>query len=163
MKKLFVILIIALLATYAAGAIALSERGANAFLNDLEHLSLSGQGNAYCARLHEDLEVSVNDRTGQPPAEFAGGKKEFCAYVSNAAKGMDLLGVSTQLTRNDFTVTRNWLHPWTAEVSYDEVRTTVMSKVNVTLNSVSEDQLTLVLTFGGIKVKRLHAVAQLAH
>ncbi|MDF0674312.1 MAG: hypothetical protein P0120_08210 [Nitrospira sp.] len=126
---------IALAGTYGTAAVNLSESGANRFLNDLEHLSLSAQGKEYCARLHDDLKVSTQDHSADPPADFEGGRDEFCNYVSEAAKGMDLLGAGTHVTRDDFTVTRSWLHLWTAHVSYNEDRITTMSRVNVTLHS----------------------------
>ena len=82
--------------------------------------------------------------------------------MSFAAKGYELLGISTQVKRDDFTVRRSWLHPWTAEVSYFEERTTRMSRVNVTLKTESDDQWTLVNTFGGVKVMRLTSKTRLA-
>src|SRR5215470_2993022 len=114
MKKIVILLLIVVAAIYGTGAFNLSESGANRFLNELEDLSLSGKGQEYCALLHEDLKVSIKDYSADPPADFDGGRAEFCHYVSEAAKGMSLLGVGTHVTRDDFTVTRSWLHPWTA-------------------------------------------------
>ena len=162
MKKFLLLVVLGLLGVQAYGAILFSESGANGFLNELEHLSLPGQGQEYCDRLHDDMEVSIDDRSAEPPAVFAGGKKEFCDYVSYAAKGMDIIGVSTNVQRDDFTVKRSWLHPWTAEVSYVESRTTTMSAINITLNTEGEDQWTLVNTFSGVKVMRLKSKTRLA-
>ena len=162
MKKFLLLVVLGLLGVQAYGAIVFSESGANGFLNELEHLSLSGQGAEYCDRLHDDMEVSIDDRSANPPAVFEGGKQEFCNYVSYAAKGMDIIGVSTNVQRDDFTVKRSWLHPWTAEVSYIESRTTTMSVINTTLKTEGEDEWTLVNTFSGVKVLRLKSKTRLA-
>jgi hypothetical protein len=39
-------------------------------------------------------------------------------------KSVEILGISTQARRENFIVTRDWLHPWTAKFRYHEVRTT---------------------------------------
>jgi hypothetical protein len=155
MKKVLLLLVLVLLGVYVQGAFLFSESGANDFLNELESLSLQGKSDEFCARLHDDMKVSIDDHSAEPPANIEGGKREFCDYVSYAARGLDLLGVSTQVQRDDFTVRRSWLHPWTAEVSYNESRTTQMSRVNATLYTESDDQWTLVNTFSGVKVMRL--------
>jgi len=148
---------------YGIGAVKLSESGANRFLDELETLSLQGKSAEYCARLHDDLSVSIRDHTApQELRDFDGGKAEFCDYVSMAAKGMSLMRPVSQVTRDDFTVTRSGFHPWTARVSYHETRSTRMTLANVTLNTVSDDQWTLVNTFGGLKVLRLESESGLA-
>jgi hypothetical protein len=162
-KKIFWLLFAGIAGVYGVGAVKLSESGANQFINELETLSLRGESALYCARLHDDLTVSINDRTApEQPREIEGGKAEFCEYVSEAAKGMSIIRPETHLTRDDFTVTRSWLHPWTAHVSYHETRTTTMTLANVTLNTVGDDEWTLVYTFDGLKVLRLESESNLA-
>jgi hypothetical protein len=162
MKTITLILVFALAGTWAYGAFTLSDAGANRFLDELESLSLQGRSDEYCARLHPDLRVSIRDHSATPPADFDGGRDEFCAFVSYAAKGVDLLGLSTRVTRDDFTITRDWRHPWTAQVRYHENRVTTMSKVNATLHTRSDDALTLVQTFGGIRLRELDSKVELA-
>jgi hypothetical protein len=157
MKKLVVLLLLAVPAVYGFGFVALSENGANRFLDELERLSLTGKGEEYCSRLHEDLKVSIRDHSADPAADFDGGREEFCGYVTYAMKGIEILGVSTSATRKDFTVTRSWLHPWTAHFSYHEDRVTTMSKAGTTLHTVGDDRLTLVQTFGGVKLLSLES------
>ena len=48
MKKIVMLLLIALAGIYGTAAVNLSESGANRFLNELEHLSMSGLGKEYC-------------------------------------------------------------------------------------------------------------------
>jgi hypothetical protein len=164
MKKLRLLAVLALMAIagiYVQSAIALSEGGANNFLNELEDISMRGEGDKYCASLHEDMRASISDHSAEPPAEFEGGKKEFCAYVTYATKGLSMLGASTHAQRDEFTVQRSWLHPWTADVSYVETRTTSFAQGNVSIRTESEDRWTRVETFGGIKVKRLDSKTRL--
>jgi hypothetical protein len=156
-KSMCALVLAVLAGTYAFGLWSLSATHANRFLDELETLSLQGHSAEYCARLHVDLQVSIRDHSAQPAADFDGGRDQFCAYVSYAARGVDLLGISTQVSRNEFTITRSALHPWTAHVSYHEVRTTTMSKVQATLHTVSDDSLTLVQTFDGVKVLALRS------
>lgn len=158
MKKLVaLLLLLALAAVYACGSFYLSPSGATRFLDELEGLSLQGKSAEYCDRLHADLRVSIRDHSADPPADFDGGRAEFCAFVAKAARGVGLLGISSRVTRNDFTVTRNWLHPWTAHVRYHENRITTMSKVHATLHTRSDDALTLVQTLDGVKLKSLES------
>ena len=162
MKKFLLLVLLVVAGVYAYGAILFSESGSERFLDELETLSLQGNSKEFCDRLHEDMAVSIDDRSADPPADIKGGKEEYCGYVAFAAKGYELLGISTEVQRDDFTVLRSWLHPWTAEVSYQESRTTHMSRVNVTLKTHSDDQWTLVNTFGGVKVMRLTSETRLA-
>jgi hypothetical protein len=162
MKKIAAFLIVALAAVYGFGAMTLSESGAKRFLDELEHLSLAGKGEEYCARLHEDLKVSIRDHSTDPPADFEGGRQDFCDYVTYAMKGIEILGVTTNPTRKDFTVTRSWSHPWTAHISYHEERITTMTKANTTLRTQGDDVLTLVQTFDGMKLLSLESKVELA-
>lgn len=161
MKKILLLIGIVVAGTYGVGWFNLSMPGAMRFINALEDLSVQGKAQQYCDRLHDDLTVSIDDRTGPQPILIEGGKQVYCDYVSMAAKGMSLLGVSMQVTRNDITVERSWLHPWTARVLYNEERTTTMSRVNATINTESDDRLTLVQTFQGVKLLKLEASSSL--
>lgn len=157
MKKILSALLVAIVAIYGFGFVTLSETGSNRFLDELETLSMTGRGEEYCARLHEDLKVSIRDHSADPPADFDGGREDFCGYVTYAMKGIEILGVTTNVTREDFTVMRSWLHPWTVQVSYHEDRTTHMSKAGTTLHTVGDDRLTLVQTFDGVKLLSLES------
>jgi hypothetical protein len=160
---IFALPLAAVAIVYGAGAAKLSESGATRFLDEMDSLSLQGKSTEYCTRLHDALAVSIRDHTSPGlPRDFTGGKKEFCDYVSMAAKGMSLLGPESQVTRHDFKVTRSWLHPWTAQVSYHETRTTRMTRVDATLDTVSDDRWILVNTVGGVKALRLESESHVA-
>ncbi len=148
---------------YSIGAVRLSERGSREFLDELEALSLRNEMRQYCDRLHDDLVVSIDDRTSEGGAQAVnGGKQEFCDFVSYAAKGFDLIGPEMTVTRENFTVDRSWLKPWTATVSYHERRTTRMSRINFTLRTEADDRWVLVNTLGGVKVLRLESRSWIA-
>ena len=67
------------------------------------------------------------------------------------------------VTRDDVEVSRDWLHPWTAEVSYTEQRSVSMAGIQMQVNTVGEDRLTLVKTLtGGVKIKALHAKTRMS-
>jgi hypothetical protein len=157
-KKILVLAALAVLIVYGAGAVLLSERATNRFLDDLELLSLRGHMPEFCARLHDDLEVRIEDRTSPGfPRDLAGGKREYCDFVTYAMKGVDIIGLETAVTRQHYSVERSWLHPWTALVSYHEVRTSRMTRVNATLHTESDDRWELVLTASGVQVRRLES------
>lgn len=162
MKKIVMLVLLAVAAIYGYGFVTLSESAANRFLDELEALSMTGKGEKYCARLHDDLKVSIRDLSADPPADFAGDRAEFCDYVTYAMKGIEILGVSEQVTREDFSVTREWLHPWMVHVSYHEKRTSTLTKVGATLRKISDDRLTLVQTFDGVKLLRIESTVEAA-
>ena len=163
MKTLLALVALSAAAVWGWPAIAMSDDAASAYLDELESLSLQGHAAEYCERMHEDLVVDVRDATSSEGAvHIEGGKKEWCDYIAYATKGMSLLGMETRATRDDFTVSRDWRHPWTADVSYRERRTSTMKKVNVTLRTESDDRWTLVQTFSGIKVSRLTGDSRIA-
>lgn len=79
-------------------------------------------------------------------------------YYAQVVPGMKHIVSGMTVRRDDVEVTRGWLHPWTAEVSYTEHRSVSMAGIRVKVNTVGEDRLTLVKTLsGGVKIKALHA------
>jgi hypothetical protein len=144
-------------------AVALSEKASIEYLDELDALSVQGHAEEYCEHMHDDLVVAVSDATStQGAIRIDGGKKEWCDYIAFATKGMSLLGMRSQVARNDFTVTRSWRHPWTANISYEEQRTSEMTRLNVTLRTESSDRWTLVQTLSGVKVLGLTVDSRIA-
>ncbi|HEY6126051.1 MAG TPA: hypothetical protein VIV63_15465 [Steroidobacteraceae bacterium] len=155
MKKLVLLLLLVLAGVYGVGRMKLGEAGAMRFLADMEALMNDGNAEEVCAMFHEDLEVEISDRSGDSPQEMSGDKEEFCALTTETAAGLHLLPHSMSVNYTDVNVTRNWLHPWTSEVSYLENRSLTIRGANVTLRTVSEDEITLVHTFSGVKLLKL--------
>ncbi len=55
----------------------------------------------------------------------------------------------------DVSVKRDWLHPWTSEVSYTEHRTLSIPSIQQNFHTISEDEIVLVQTFSGVKLRKL--------
>jgi hypothetical protein len=164
MKKILWIVTIALVWIYGSGFMSLGERGAMDYLNEWEEYSLNGDADAICQMMHEDLEFSIDDRsTPGQPLDMQGGKVELCNYYASVVPAMKHIVSGMNVTREDVEVKRDWLHPWTAEVSYTEQRSVSMSAIQMQVNTVGEDRLTLVKTLtGGVKIKALHAKTRMA-
>ena len=162
MKKVLMLIVVVVGGIYVVGWVNLSMAGSARFLGTMDQLLVEGKGEEMCARLHDDLHVSIQDHTSPVAAGIEGGKEEYCDYLDTASKGMRMLRVSTQAERHDYTVERTWLHPWTAQVRYYEERTTTMALTNLTIRSESDDKITLVYTFGGVKLLRIESSVQLA-
>ena len=157
MKKIFWTVALALAWSYGSGFMSLGPRGAMSYLDEWEQLSLNGDADGICEMMHEDLEFSIDDRSmpGQP-LDMEGGKAELCDYYAQVVPAMKFVVNGMSVRRDDVEVSRDWLHPWTAEVSYTERRSISMAGTKV--HTVGEDSLTLVKTLtGGVKIKSLHA------
>jgi hypothetical protein len=163
MKTVLGLIALAAMAMWGWPAIALSEKASIEYLDELDALSVQGQAEKYCERMHDDLVVAVRDATSTLGAvRINGGKKEWCDYVASTTEGLSLLGMKSRVTRHDFAVTRRWQSPWTARVTYEEQRTSEMTRVDATLHTVSTDEWTLVQTLSGIKVVSLKVDSRIA-
>jgi hypothetical protein len=133
-------------------------------LNEWEQHSLNGDAERICDMMHEELTFSIDDRTTPGrPIDMQGGKAELCDYYATVVPAMKHIVSGMNVTREDVEVQRDWLHPWTAEVSYTEQRSVSMAAVQMQVNTVGEDKVTLVKTLtGGIKIKALHAKTRMA-
>lgn len=164
MRKLLWIAIVAIVGIYGSGYMSLGPRGAMDYLNEWEQHSLNGDAQKICDMMHEELEFSIDDRTTPGrPIDMQGGKAELCDYYATVVPAMKHIVSGMNVTREDVEVKRDWLHPWTAEVSYTEQRSVSMAAVRMQVNTVGEDNVTLVKTLtGGIKIKALHAKTRMA-
>jgi hypothetical protein len=164
MKKIMLVAASLVLLVYGAGTLLLSAGAARKFLDEMDALSLRGDMTAFCSRLHDDLAVRVDDRTSPDfPRAVTGGKREYCDFVTFATKGLDLIGLESTVVRDDFRLEHDWLRPWIARVSYHERRTSTVTRgVPATIHTVSDDRWELVLTFSGIKARRLESRSTLA-
>lgn len=163
MKIALVLIALAAVVVWGWPAIALSEKAAIGYLDELDALSVQGQPEKYCEHMHDDLAVAVRDATSTLGAvRIDGGKKEWCDYIASTTEGMSVLGMKSRVTRQGVTVTRRWQSPWTARVAYEEQRTSEMTSVDATLRTVSNDEWTLVQTLSGIKVLSLNVDSRIA-
>jgi hypothetical protein len=155
MKKFIVLLVLVVAGIYGVGRIRLGEAGAMRFLAQMDSMMTSGKGEEICEMFHEDLEIDISDQTGESPLHVSGGKKEFCEITVTAAAGLNVLPHSMNVNFTEVETKQDWLHPWTSDVSYLENRTLTIPAANVTLRTVSNDEITLVHTFSGVKLRKL--------
>ena len=155
MKKLVVLLILALIAVYGVGRVNLGEAGAMRFMAKMESLMREGKSEEVCAMFHENLEVDIADHSGDSTRNTSGGKEEFCELTVTTVNGLQLLPHSMNVEYTDVTTKQQLAKPWTSEVSYAENRTLTILGANVSLHTVSNDEITLVQTFSGVKLLKV--------
>jgi hypothetical protein len=157
MKKIVMFALLAVAGVFVMGRVQLGQSGAMHFLSRMENLMNQGEADEVCEMFHEDLEVSISDRTARVPKEIAGGRDELCQLTHETVTAMGKVPHRMNVRWDDIEVTRSWLHPWTSEVSYTEERTMSMQGVNIRINTTSDDNITLVQTLSGVKLRKLEA------
>ncbi|HEU5134491.1 MAG TPA: hypothetical protein VFU13_05045 [Steroidobacteraceae bacterium] len=155
MKKFLLLLVLAIVGIYGIGRIRLGEAGAMRFLAQMEAKMTEGKGEEVCEMFHDDLEVAITDHTGDSVRETSGGKDEFCDLTATTAAGLNLVPHSSTVNLTEVESKQSWLHPWTSEVSYLENRSLSIRGAGVTIRTVSEDEITLVHTFSGVKLRKI--------
>jgi hypothetical protein len=155
MKNVVVVLFLALIAVYGVGRFNLGESGAMRFVTKMESLMNEGKVDEVCAMFHDDLEVDVTDHSGESTESVSAGKQEFCDLTRTAAAGLQLLPHTMNVEFTDVTAKNELSKPWTSEVSYSEHRTLDIPAANVSVRTVSEDEITLVQTFSGVKLRKV--------
>jgi hypothetical protein len=155
MKKILLLLVLVVLGIYGVGRLKLGEAGAMRFLAEMDSMMSNGKGQEICEMFHEDLEIDISDQTGESPLQLSGGKQEFCEMTVVASASLNVLPHSMTVDFTEVETKQDWLHPWTGEVSYLENRSLSIHGSNVTIRTVSDDQITLVHTFSGVKLRKL--------
>jgi hypothetical protein len=155
MKKLVVLLILALIGVYGVGRFNLGEAGAMRFMTNMEMLMSEGKTEEVCAMFHDDLEVDISDHSGESTHTVNGGKKEFCDLTTQVVAGLQMLPHSSNVEYTDIAAKQDLTKPWTGEVSYSEHRTFSIQGAGASILTVSEDEITLVQTFSGVKLRKL--------
>jgi hypothetical protein len=155
MKGIIVLLVLALAAVFGIGRFNLGESGAMRFMSKMESLMGAGDGAGVCDLFHDDLEVEVIDHSGEETREVAGGKTEFCELTKATAAGLRELPHSMNVNYTDVTASQSLTSPWTSQVSYDEHRTLTIQGANISLHTISNDEITLVQTFDGVKLLKV--------
>jgi hypothetical protein len=155
MKRILVLVTFAVLGVYGLGRYNLGESGAMRFMAQMESHMGAGSGADVCDMFHEDLEVEVIDHSGDETREMSGGKQEFCALTRETAAGLRVLPHSMQVNYTDVAAKQSLMSPWRSEVTYDEHRTLTIQGANVSLRTVSNDEITLVQTLEGVKLRKV--------
>jgi hypothetical protein len=155
MKKLVVLLIFAAVASVGIGRFNLGESGAMRFLTKMESLMDEGNSDEVCAMFHDDLEVDIADHSGDAIHNVHAGKQEFCELTRKTVAGLQMLPHSMHVEYTDVTSTLKLTNPWTGDVRYSEHRTLSIPGANVALQTASEDQITLVQTISGVKLRKV--------
>jgi ribosomal protein L7Ae-like RNA K-turn-binding protein len=86
---------------------------------------------------------------------LTGGKKELCETTRSTVAGLQLLPHSMNVEYTAVKSKQQLSNPWTGDVSYSEHRTFTIPGADVSLRTVSEDEITLVQTFSGVKLRKL--------
>ena len=155
MKKFITLLVLVLIGVYGIGRIKLGESGAMQFLTNMESLMNAGNADEVCAMFHDDLEVEISDQSGESTQSVSGGKDELCELTRAAVAGLSAVPHSMNVEYTEVNAKQDWLHPWTGELSYSENRSFSIPGTNITLRTVSNDEITLVHTFSGVKLRKL--------
>lgn len=156
MKKLVVVVIVALVAVYAMGRWSLSESGVAGFLAQWEEQTTRGDALAMCATFTDDARVSITDHTMERVFSLEGGKAEVCGYLERVLPLASRALTSMQVTRDEFVIRHRAWHWWTADVSYAEHRRALLVG-GVEVKTQGDDHLVLVKTLSGLRVQRLEA------
>jgi len=160
MKRALVFATLVLAGIYLAGRLTLGEAGAVRFVMKMDSLMGEGKAAQVCDMFHDDLEFSIADHTSAGAATtFDGGKQDLCDKTHEQVDALSKVPHTMRVDFDDVTVKRSWLHPWTSEISYSEDRTLAIRGANVSFSTTSDDTITLVQTFSGVKLLKLEAEA----
>ena len=155
MKKLLTLLVLSAIGAIGVGRFNLGETGAMRFMAKMESLMNEGKVDEVCAMFHDDLVVDIADHSGESTQQVSGGKTEFCELTRTTVAGLSMLPHSMDVEFTDVKSKYQFTKPWSGEVSYSEHRTLSIPGANVALQTVSEDQITLVQTFSGVKLLKM--------
>lgn len=154
MKKLLV-LFLAFAAYYAHARYTFSDEQVTRWLAQHTARAMGGE-TAACDDYADDIEVSLVAHGRRGHWEVEGGKDEICGYLKQAAAALTVLQASTRLEFDSVKVTRAGF-PWrTARVQV--AQRMAVSAANIPGTEVrSEDELVLVRTFTGLRIKSLQS------
>jgi hypothetical protein len=165
MKKLVVYAVLVLIGVYGVGSYKLNQSGVNRFLDNMLTMTNQGDVEGLCDIFASDARVVIIDHTAPAGSQADGGKMEgnrdvFCERMRLVIPALAASGASIATERVDLIVSRSpWLHPWSADVSYTEKQSTTIQAGarSMVIATESDDKLQLVMTFSGVKIKRLES------
>ena len=112
--------------------------------------------NKACDFYTDDVQVDLESDQRAGRWEVEGGKDELCGYLRKAAAAFVLLGAQVHTEYSDVKLERKGF-PWTeATLRYTE-HVTVQADKLPTMNFTSDDELILVRTLTGVKVRSVHS------
>jgi hypothetical protein len=154
MKKIL-LLVLAFAAFYAHARYSFSDEQVTRWLAQHTARAMGGETTA-CDDYADDVEVSLVAHGRRGHWEVEGGKNEICGYLKQAAAALTVLQASTRLEFDSVKVTRDGF-PWRSARVQVSQRMSV-SAANIPSTEVrAEDELVLVRTFGGIRIRSLQS------
>jgi hypothetical protein len=154
MKKL-ILLAVLFGGYYLHGRTSFSEAHVMNWLGKHEASAMSGDP-AACNDFTDDLQVSLTAEGARGRWEVEGGKNEMCGYLRQSAAVFTVLQASTNADFSDVKIVREGF-PWTrARVSYRQ-RTAIRAERVPEATVNSEDELVLVRTPSGLRIKSVNS------
>lgn len=156
MKK--IVLLVALFAAfYLHARTSFSESHVTNWLS--KHVTRAMSGDlAACDDFADNMEVALTAEGRRGRWEVEGGKNEMCGYLKQSAALLTVLQARTSSQFEDIRVVPSDF-PWmSARVTYKQ-RTDVDVQRLPRLAIESEDELVLVRTFSGIKIKSVQSTS----
>ncbi len=155
MKKLILLTLTALAAFYAHGRLLFAEPKLASWLVQQSAKAMSGESSA-CDAYADDLQVTLSADGRRGKWEVEGGKEEMCDYLKQAAAAFTVLQARTHSEFDDIRIVRDGF-PWTsARVSYTQ-RMTVQANGLPATTVTGEDDLVVVRTLSGLKIKTIES------
>jgi hypothetical protein len=146
-------------AYYAYSAHSFSESSVRRWIADHGVREMAGNDSA-CDDYADDVEVTLVSDRDKSQWQVEGGKDEICGYIKQAAAAYTVLQARIESHYDDVTIERAGF-PWrSAVVKFTESSDISSSKVSFA--ATSENEVTLVRTFGGMKITRLNSTGQIA-
>lgn len=155
MKKAILLILLALGAFYGHARLTFAEPRVMSWLMEHDSKVMSGDASG-CDDYADDVRVSLSAQGRRGPSHVEGGKSEMCEYEEQSAAAMKLMRASTNSQYDQVEIVRHGF-PWTtARVTYSQtVRMQIPGLPGFSVES--EDELVLVRTLSGIKIKSLES------
>ncbi|QPF72036.1 hypothetical protein G8A07_03205 [Roseateles sp. DAIF2] len=153
MKRPILLTLAALAAFYAHARLSFAEPKVASWLVQHSARAMSGDS-AACDDYVDQVEVNLIADGRRGKWEVEGGKEEMCGYLKQAAAAFTVLQARTHSEFDEIRIVREGF-PWTsARVSYSQ-RMTVQADGLPAMTVKGEDELVVVRTLTGLKIKSL--------
>ncbi len=112
--------------------------------------------NKACDFYTDDVQVDLESDQRAGRWEVEGGKDELCGYLRKAAAAFVLLDAQVHTEYSDVKLERKGF-PWTEATLHYTEHVTVQTDKLPTMTFTSDDELILVRTLTGVKVRSVHS------